>query len=80
MIGKGWRRLLVTAGGMLSVALALAAMVSRSSSDCERVQNRILIAGPYEHVSERAGHTARIMCGRNGNIPKRFLFRTFDQP
>jgi hypothetical protein len=79
MIGKGWMRLLVTAGAMLIAALALA-MVSRASGDCERVQNRILIAGPYEHVPARAGHAAQIMCQRNGNIPKRLLFRTFDQP
>lgn len=68
------------AGAMLIAALALVGMVSRPSGDCERVQSRILIAGPYEHVPSRAGHAARVICERNGNIPERFLFRRFEQP
>jgi hypothetical protein len=80
MIGKGWRRLLVIAGAMLIAALALAGMVSRPSGDCEQVQSRILIAGPYEQVPARAGDAARVICERNGNIPERSLFRRFEQP
>jgi hypothetical protein len=77
VIDKDWMRLFATAGAMLLAILALA-MAPRSSRDCERVQTRILVAGPYEHVSERAGTAARIMCQRNGYVARKWLFHTFD--